>query len=826
MRRSPDSILKTTLALATLAGGWLHAAEPSAAGMEFFEKRIRPLLADRCYKCHSAAAEKVKAGLLLDSRAGLLKGGDTGPAIVPGSEDQSLLIQAVRWADKDLQMPPKKKLSDPEIADLTSWVKMGALWPVGDEPVVVAAKKEFKITDRDRAHWAFQPVKKPVVPVVKNNAQVANPIDAFIIARLEAKGLAANPPADKRALVRRVYYDLTGLPPSPREVEAFVADQSPRAWENLVDRLLASPHYGEQWGRHWLDLVRFAESNSYERDGAKPNAWRYRDYVIQAFNDDKPYDCFIREQLAGDEFTDATADSIIATGYYRLGIWDADPADKELARYDMLDDIVATTGQVFLGLTVDCARCHDHKIDPIAQRDYYALLSFFHNVNHYKNGGPTDEVPLPTTPDAVNDSAQLERETKRKELEVEAGELEEQFRLLAAPDKPPGSKQLPGLIRKQGASVLGAEAFSRYQKLRSELKALLTAATSAGAALAVTEAGANPPETFILERGNPANQGEKVAPAFLQVLAPPAPGITQPPSGKSSGRRTALANWIASAENQLTARVMANRVWQHHFGRGLVRSSSNFGTQGDSPTHPELLDWLASEFTAHGWSVKTLHRLILTSNTYRMSSRPSPAALSADPRNDQLSHFDMRRLTAEEIRDSILAVAGVLNEKMSGPGVYVDIPKEVLAGQSRPGSGWGKSLPQEQARRSIYIHAKRSLITPILAAFDAAETDHSTPVRFTSTQPTQALGMLNSTFINAQAANLAARVRREAGDDPARQVRLALDLVTARPTSEIDVRRGVQLIATLGEQDGASPPVALASFCLLALNLNEFLHLD
>jgi hypothetical protein len=287
-----------------------------------------------------------------------------------------------------------------------------------------------------------------------------------------------------------------------------------------------------------------------------------------------------------------------------------------------------------------------------------------------------------------------------------------------------------------------------------------------------------------------------------------------------------LANWIASPKNQLTARVMVNRIWQHHFGRGLVRSSSNFGTQGDAPTHPELLDWLASEFIASGWSVKAMHRLILASNAYRMSSRPGAAALSADPRNDLLSHFDMRRLSAEEIRDSILAVAGVLNEKMSGPGVYVDIPKEVLAGQSRPGSGWGKSPPEDQARRSIYIHVKRSLITPILASFDAAETDHSAPVRFTSTQPTQALGLLNSTFINAQAAAFARRVQREAGDDPAHQVRLALGLVTSRPAAESDVQRGVRLIAMLREREGASPQIALNSFCLLALNLNEFLYLD
>ncbi len=594
-------------------------------------------------------------------------------------------------------------------------------------------------------------MKKPAPPVVKNDAWAGNPIDAFVLEKLEAKGLAPNPPADKRALVRRVYFDLTGLPPTPQEVEAFVADKSPKAWEALVDRLLTSPRYGEQWGRHWLDLVRFAETNSYERDGAKPRAWRYRDYVIRSFNDDKPYDRFIREQLAGDELPHATADSITATGYYRLGIWDDEPADRELARFDMLDDILATTGQVFLGLTVDCARCHDHKIDPIAQRDYYAMLSFFQNVNHYRNGGPTDEVPLPLAPAVAGAKDPMRAAVEKREgLRSRITELEEHFLTLHGPGKE-AEADIARLIKREGLRVLGKEAFERYKQLSKELADLLKDKSTGDIALAVTEAGPKPPETFVLMRGNPANKGDKVEPAFLQVLDPPAPAIVAPPAAKSSGRRLALADWIASEDNRLTARVMVNRVWQHHFGRGIVRSPNNFGVQGDTPTHPELLDWLASEFVEKGWRLKALHRLILTSNTYRMSSRPGAAALKADPQNDLLSHFDMRRLTAEEIRDSILATTGTLNPGMFGPGIYVDIPKEVLAGQSRPGSGWGKSSPEEQSRRSIYIFVKRSLLTPILASFDLAETDRSTPVRFASTQPTQALGMLNSAFLNEQA---------------------------------------------------------------------------
>jgi hypothetical protein len=635
---------------------------------------------------------------------------------------------------------------------------MGAPWPGADRTAPKATRRgEFRITARDRAHWAFQRVKRPPVPAVKDRAWVANPVDAFVLARLEAKDLRPNPPASKRALIRRLYYDLTGLPPTPGEVEAFVADGSPDAYEALVERLLASPHYGEKWGRHWLDLVRFAETNSYERDNPKPFAWRYRDYVIRAFNQDKPYDHFVREQLAGDELADSTADALIATGYYRLGIWDDEPTDRLQARYDGLDDIVATTGQVFLGLTVDCARCHDHKIDPIPQKDYYRLVAFFQNINHYRNGGPTDVRPIDTG---------------------RAGPAASRWR-------------------------------TREQ------------------ALCVTEAGRTAPPTYVLLRGNPHVKGARVEPAFPVILGGRAPVLPAPPEGaRSSGRRRVLADWIVSGDNPLAARVMANRVWQYHFGRGIVRSPNNFGLQGDKPTHPELLDWLAVELVRQGWRLKPLHRLILTSNAYRMSSRGDRTALAADPANDLLWRFDMRRLTAEEIRDSILAVTGTLNPRMYGPGVYPAIPREVLASQSMPGKGWGKSSPAEQSRRSVYVHVKRSLLTPLLESFDLAETDRSAPVRFSTTQPTQALHLLNSAFLNRQAALLAGRLRREAGDDAAKQVRRALFLATARPPTDAEVKRGMGLIAAFQEKDGASAKMALEYFCLLVLNLNEFVYLD
>jgi mono/diheme cytochrome c family protein len=818
-------------------GSSAAAKLPTPQQIRFFETKIRPVLAENCFKCHGE--EKQEENLRLDSRAAALAGGDRGPAVVPGKPDESLLVKAINHLD-DLEMPPKKQLSREQIADLTLWIKSGAVWPDDGKPASTIRRPGLKITDKDRAHWSFQPLKRPLIPVVKNAAWVSNPIDAFILAKLEAKGLSPNPPAEKRELVRRLYYDLTGLPPTPAEVEAFVADKSPRAYEALVDRLLFSPRYGEKWARHWLDLVRYAESNSYERDDPKPHAWRYRDYVIRSLNDDKAFDRFLREQLAGDEMPDPDDDGLIATGYYRLGIWDDEPSDKDLARFDGLDDIVATTGQVFLGLTVDCARCHDHKIDPIPQKDYYRLLSFFAGVNHYRNSGPTDELSLSGNSAATQDRELADRETeqKRTHLKESIAALEDRFRREYSKGvndrtnsgggnaKAPPDFDLANLIQSDGERILGKAEFARYQHLQGRLESLKSEAAPAGMAIGVTESGATPPETYVLLRGNPQNHGDKVEPAFLEVLGGEKPVIPTPaPGAKSSGRRLALADWLVSPANPLTSRVIVNRIWQYHFARGIVRSPNNFGTQGDRPTHPELLDWLAAEFMHNGWRMKPLHRLIVTSSAYRMSSRGRPEALAADPTNDLFWRFDMRRLTAEEIRDSILATSGMLNLKMYGPSVYPEIPKEVLAGQSRPGLGWGHSSPEEQSRRSIYVHMKRSLLVPILESFDLPETDRSSPVRFSTTQPTQALGMLNSAFLNKQAALFAARLKREAGSDAASQVRLALNLATARAPAEKEIARSMKLIERL-KKDGATNDAALQYFCLMVLNLNEFLYLD
>jgi hypothetical protein len=681
-------------------------------------------------------------------------------------------------------------------------------------------------------------VTRPPVPHTRNpKSEIRNPIDGFVLAKLQEKGLEPAGPASKVALLRRVYYTLIGLPPSPAEVDAFLADQSADAYEKVVEKLLASPQYGEHWARHWLDVVRYAETNSFERDGAKPFVWRYRDYVVNSFNADKPYDQFIREQLAGDELPTVTPETLIATGYYRLGLWDDEPADPELAYYDGLDDILSTTGQAFLGLTVGCARCHDHKIDPFPAKDYYKLLAFMHGVRHYGDRSAESVAKASLIPIADPKVAELQAaaiaEHNRKLLEIE-----KQLRDIEKPvaEKLTGGEKddfthevnkLP-ILRKNVGKLLTQETLDDYQRLRKQRTAhQKQAPRGLDQALVVKESGPKPQDTFILLRGNHQSKGPKVEPGFPSVLTDAAPQLPMPAEGaKSAGRRKVLADWVADPKNALTARVMVNRVWQFHFGRGIVRSSSNFGYGGTPPTHPELLDWLASEFVSNGWRMKPLHRQIVLSNAFRMSAQGDPKTIAADPENDLFGRFDMRRLSAEEVRDSILAVSGNLNPKAGGPSVYPPIPKEVMAGQSQPGAGWPTSTATESARRSVYVHVKRSMALPVLAVFDAADPDAPCPVRFVTTQPAQALGLINSQFVNEQARVFADTVKDAAKGDPAGAVKVALKRVTQRDPSPAEVERGLKFIADAKANHQLTDDEALRRFCLLALNLNEFLYLD
>lgn len=775
-----------------------------------FGRDVKPILARRCFACHGP--DKAEAGLSFAEKESVFAELESGlRAVVPAKIEESELLRRVSAEDEAERMPPEgKPLSPGEIETLRRWVEKGAEW---------------------EAHWSFRQPEPVTPPAVKDESWVRTPIDRFLLARLEAAGLKPAPEADRRRLIRRATFDMTGLPPTPEEVEAFAADADPRAYEKLIERLLDSPQYGEKWARQWLDLVRYAETNSFERDGPKPNAWRYRDYVIKSFNDDKPYDRFVIEQLAGDELPDKTNETIIATGYYRLGIWDDEPADPLQARYDELDDIVSTTGQAFLGLTTGCARCHDHKIDPIPTADYYGLLAFFHEIQPY--GTRADENSWSQTdlspPDLRQKHAELR--SRMRALRSAMREIEQRGieKMSAADQRITEGADRQRLLDEKLAGYLEAGDLEQYAlfkadkaKLEEEFEALPPRET----ALSVAECLPEPPETFVLMRGSPHSPGDKVEPHFPSLCGDPPPELpAKEPGAHSSGRRLVLAKWIASPENRLTARVMANRIWQGHFGRGIVRTPNNFGQLGIPPTHPELLDWLAQAFVSEGWRMKPLHRLIMTSSAYRMSSQGNETALAKDPANDLFWRFDMRRLTAEELRDTMLAVTGELNLEMYGPWVYPTVSAEVLAGQSVPGKGWGKRGELNDTRRSIYAHVKRSLPVPILSVFDFPDADGSCEARFRTTQPAQALTMFNGDFVNGEARVLAERLKREAATLEGR-VRRGLELTLCRPASEPDVQRGLKLIETLKQTHAADEDRALDLFCLVALSLNEFAYLD
>jgi mono/diheme cytochrome c family protein len=782
-----------------------------------FPRQVKPILARRCFACHGPNTQE--SGLRLDSRDAALKELDSGAhAVVPGKADESELIARVTNDDEAMRMPPEgKPLTPAEIETLRAWIAAGAPW---------------------QKHWAFIPPKEQPPPAVKNVQWGANEIDRFILARLEAEKLQPAPTADRRTLARRAYFDLTGLPPTEAELRDFLDDKSPDAWPKLIDRLLASPHYGEQWARHWLDVVRFAETNSFERDGPKPNAWKYRDYVVRSFNDDKPYDQFVREQLAGDELDDVTVETMTATGYYRLGTWDDEPADPLQARYDDWDDIVSTTSQAFLGLTVGCARCHDHKIDPIPQRDYYGMLAFFADVTPFADVNERDYARY-----SQWDASSPEQRAKRQELRKNEDDIRAELtameeigiaRMQTADQdvsRTPDRQRLLSDKLQQYLNINEWELYQatkkRYEQARDQRQRM----PKPDSVLALAVCNAHPEPTHVLQRGNPHAPGDEVQPHFPELFGAATPTIPATSAdARSAGRRRVLAEWIASPVNLLTARVIVNRVWQHHFGHGIVRSANNFGELGDAPTHPELLDWLALWLIKHDWKLKPLHRLIMTSSAYRMASTAdgptAQEALARDPTNDLLWRFDMRRLTAEEIRDAVLVASGRFNPKVYGRSMYPPLSKEVLATQSRPGDGWGESSPKEQSRRSLYIYVKRSLLTPQLTAFDFPDVDSSCEARFVTTQPGQALTMLNGAFANEQAGYLADRVIAEAGTNPKTQVSRAIEIALNRRPTDQEIDEGLALMKKLGEEHGQSPRDVLRLWCLAVLNLNEFVYLD
>jgi mono/diheme cytochrome c family protein len=712
--------------------------------------RAAAILQARCFGCHGEQTSM--SGLRLTSRQAALTGGSRGPAITPGNAETSLLWRAVTQSATP-SMPPGGKLTDAELASLRTWINEGAAWP--ETSVTGAAASRW---------WAFQKPARVAAPVGLS----IHPIDAFIAAKLTASGLSPAPQADRLTLIKRATYDLHGLPPTPEMVREFLSDQRPDAWERLIDRLLESPHYGEKWGRHWLDLVRYGDTSGFEQDPYSLGSWRYRDWVIRSLNADKPYDRFVKEQIAGDELWPDDADARSGTGYFRVGP-NRDMLFKvdDINRVEKLTDYVDTTSGVFLGLTVGCARCHDHKFDPIPQRDYYRMQAIFAPLVY-------DQVPLDYNPSRVEALAENTRTFKLWQISDTIERLYRPYReriresrMAPLSDEAKQALRLPedkrtaaqqALFTRYDAQVKPGEdeiraAMSegdreRLHEVEKKLVSMYAAYGPPTTSPGVTDVGREAPKTFLAPRGNWQNPGEEVQPGFLSVLGggdTPAP----PLHASTTWRRKALAEWIASPENPLFARVMVNRVWQFHFGQGLLRTPSDFGTRAGQPSHPELLDWLAQEFVARKWSLKAMHRLIMTSETYRRSANASKEAREKDPNNLLLSFMSRRRLSSEELRDAALQSAGALNAKMGGIPVVPPLDQEELYGiTGKSESSWYVTVnAAEHNRRSIYLLVRRNFRQPMFEAFDAPDGVLSCARRSESTTATQSLTMLNGRFV-------------------------------------------------------------------------------
>ena len=720
-----------------------------------------------------------------------------------------------------------------QIARIAAWIDQGAR------------------IDTVKPVWPYSKPHAPAIPKVKNSTWCRNPIDNFILARLEANGLKPAVPAGKIALLRRVYADLVGVPPTPAEAAEFLSDRSTSAYETMVDRLLSDERYGVRWARHWLDLVRYAETHGYENDGARPRAWRYRDYVIHSLNADKPYDLFLKEQLAGDELFPDSLDATIATGYMRLGPWDELSTDHPQRWQDYLNDVTDTTGSVMLGLTVGCARCHNHKYDRITQADYYRMQSFFTATQWVDKRLPHPDQDMPAFREKVRES-----DDHLKPLRRQLQELRDKYRTEALVEKSksvkPGEKievsgdEIDGIVQRHEPD--------RFEDLRSQVDRWQEEARPfAPQVEAVTDTGRNAPVSHLLLRGNLLTPGPEVSPGFIASLASGDTGraVYSPPINSiTTGRRSALANWVANPNNPMTARVEVNRLWQHHFGKGIVATPSDFGRNGDPPSHPELLDWLALRFIRDGWSMKKLHRLMLLSNTYRQSTETDARAVKVDPTNRLLWRMNRIRLDCEALRDSILAVSGRLNPKMDGPGVYPKVSDEVLSTGST--HKWGTSPVSEGLRRTIYVFQRRSLALPIVEAFDGADMNNTCPRRGVTTISPQALALFNGEFTREAAGFVARRVVALAGDDLQREVDRAYQITLIRLPS---ATQKAQTVAFLEEQsrrhladdrslhnppainraDGLRPSAdalktaqmaALADLCHVLINTNEFIYLD
>ncbi len=856
-------MMASALLIASTGALSAPSAQSAQSGLQ---DRAFLILRENCLSCHGSLKN---SGLDLRTHKGLLRGGSRGAAIMPGSSETSRLYRFVAGLEK-IQMPPAKRLAAGQVALLKQWIERGAQWPAA-----------LAVDDKP---WAFQPITRPLVPQIQNlKSKIQNPIDSFVLAKLAIKGLTFALQADRRTLIRRLSFDLIGLPPTPELVDAFLADKSPRAYEKLVDRLLASPRYGERWARHWLDLARYAESEGFKSDEMRPNAWRYRDYVIQSLNTDKPYDRFVKEQIAGDELYPGDPDALIATGFCRHWPDESNAQNLKQRRQEILNDITDTTGATILGLTVGCARCHDHKYDPITQKDYYKLQAFFAAVR------PRDDlVALPPDRKRAWDQKQGIWESRTSDTRAQMAALEEPIRartykerfkrfpeeVQQAINTPPEKrnslqwllyhKALPQLEFSESSMVAGMKPEQKLQwaELNKRLQSFaLLKPEPLPTAIGITDVGPEAPKTFTLTVGVYDKPAAEVEPGVFTILNCSVPPASVAASD-TTGRRAALANWLTSSGNPFTARVIVNRVWQYHFGSGLAATSSDLGNAGERPTHPELLDWLASTFVeksemeaaasssliphpsslACGWSLKRLHKLIVTSRTYMQASEFNPVASKSDPEDRLLWRFPRHRMEGELIRDSILAVSGTLNEKMGGPSIMPDLP----AGVTTRGYWKESADPAERNRRSVYVFVKRNMRFPLFEAFDMPDTHEPCSRREVTTTAPQALMLLNDESVLQAARHFAGRVIQQAGPSQETQVQTAYRLAFNRiPTEEekhlataflkrhaellgprISGKEKILLPIPSPELSDSAAGAALVDLCHALMNANEFLYVE
>jgi hypothetical protein len=850
-----------------------------------FEQDVRPILKANCFQCHGEG-EELEGGLDLRLRRLMVAGGKHGAAIVPGEAAISRLLERVRKQE----MPPGEvKLSEAEVAIIERWIEQGAA-TVRPEPEKVEGG--LIVTEEERSHWSFQPIVRPAVPTVEHEDVVQTPIDAFLLSRLEKEGLLLSERADRGTLIRRAYFDLIGLPPTPEEVERFIGDDSDRAYAELIDRLLSSPAYGERWGRHWLDVAGYADSEGYtDTDEARKYAYKYRDYVIRAFNADKPFDEFILEQLAGDELaayppknlSAGDIDKIVATGFLRMAPDGTGGVNDEVARNAVVAETINIVSTSLLGMTVGCAQCHHHRYDPISQDDYYRVRAIFEPVYDVKTWrNPSQRrVSLYTDEDrakakAIEEEAKLidarrtEKQTEyilatfEKEIAKVPSELQQPVReAYETPEKDRNEDQQRLLKEHPSVNVTAGSLYLYDPKAADELKTIADEAAKVRATKpvedfvrATTEVPGKVPETHLFYRGDITQPRDKVSPGGLSILA--SLSLPEVPENEASvpttGRRLAFAKRLTGGRHPLTARVLMNRVWMHHFGRGIVDSPGDFGAVGDRPSHPEVLDWLADEFMAGGWRLKRMHRLILTSAAYRQSSKRSVEQDRIDPDNRLIGRMPIRRMEAEVVRDSILSVSGQLNRRAFGEPVPVmrDLVGQVVVGvdttdsAGRP-TGQVVSLNGDEFRRSVYVQVRRSEPLGVMETFDAPIMAPNCEARNASTVAPQALMLMNSDFSVRQAEYFAERVEKEVGADPGAQIERAWRLAFGRSPSEEDLSAASAYLkvqtegfAAVAKEEAAKaeaqkkdPPKkplpgvqALATLCQALISSNAFLYID